>query len=253
MASSNDLAAVLDLILAVRDMSSSTLELQSALKRRMLDDRYVIAIPAAVASISLDPKYELAEKKLNDFLARSEPGVIWRTASALGKIGEKSTRWVERFEKLMLHGDVRVRIAAASAVWRASGDSKRTLPVLIESLGHKNLPMPVYFVYPSNSGNSHRVYAVNVIAEMRKQAVDAIPLLTDMVKKLEQDYPGKDWHEDQDSLLGLNSLVALAAIASPNAELADELEKFTSREGSIFWAISYITADALAKLRNGPK
>lgn len=250
MTASNDQAAVLDLILAARDLRSSTNELQSALKKRMLDDQHVIAIHAAVTSFAHDPTYELAVKRLDYFLAHQQPEIIWRTAIALGDIGEKSARWLEELEKQLRHRDVRVRVAAAFAIWRAKHDSIRTAPVLIESLGHSNLPMPESFTYPSNAGRSQRVFAVTVLAEMKQQAVDAIPLLTEMVKKVDYGYPGEDWQEDQDSLLGLMSLVALASIASPNVELAKEVEKSTSREGSVFKLFSHRTADALAKLRN---
>jgi HEAT repeat protein len=57
-------------------------------------------------------------------------------AKALGAIGPKAKAAAPALTGLLAHYDLKVRVTAATAVWRITGDTKRTVPALVSAI-HK--------------------------------------------------------------------------------------------------------------------
>ena len=91
-------------------------------------------------------------------------------AILLGELGPPARRALPALEQRLGHSNQWVRLAAAQAVWRIGGDSKRALPVLLAVLDLQAAPAPGRSV-----PNYELIRTIEIIEEMGPAAKDAIP------------------------------------------------------------------------------
>jgi len=93
-------------------------------------------------------------------------------AILLGELGPTASQALPALEQSLGHSNQWVRLAAAQAVWRIGGDSKRALPVLLDVVDSQTAAAS------SQSGpNYELIRAIEVIEEIGPEAKDAMPAL----------------------------------------------------------------------------
>jgi HEAT repeat protein len=85
-------------------------------------------------------------------------------AFLLGTIGPPAKEGLPAVERLVTNGNIYIRMIAAQAIWRISGDASKALPVLLESVSAQN-----------QGPEGPLLLAINAIGEMGPAASAAIP------------------------------------------------------------------------------
>ncbi len=150
----------------------------------------------------------------------------------MGHSGVADTDSVNRLKQLLSHADVRVRVAAAIALWRLTSDTDVTIPILRAALTEEDNALPLGFVYPSNQGASHRMYILRGMYDMRRQGV---PVLNDMIGVMESAGMAKEGGSYiRPELTALTALSAIAESGPVSQAEMSKIREITTRKGFLF-------------------
>ena len=179
-----DRSDAVELLRAVRAIGPRADSLEEVVRSKLQDSDPVVVIYAASALIRIAPANRYARAKLLSYLMSRDSEDRLRAADAMAHARVMDERWVAELETLLKDDDVRVRVTSANAFWRITNDAKVSLPVLIDSLAEDDTSLATAFVYPSFSGDSHRVYALDAVAAMGPAGKSAIPDIVSVVKEV---------------------------------------------------------------------
>jgi HEAT repeat protein len=180
-------------------------------------------------------------------LREENAGTLWRAADAAGRCGVAQDQpLLERLKELSLHEDVRVRVTAAAALWRLTKDVDAALPILRRAMAVEDEPLAIGFVFPSDLGPSHRIYAIEVLGEMRRER--GTPVLDDLVAAIEDAAVGSRDDERNRLVIGLTALGTLARCEEVPEETVAKVRATTSREDSVYRAYPDLTEPLLDEL-----
>lgn len=107
------------------------------LLEKWLSNQQAFCIPSAVAICRLDPEHKDARTALLQALKNTDTGAWFFRQTAIdyfGSLGPKSKDLLEDLRKALEAKEPQVRISAAAAVWRVSGEAEAPLKVLTTSL-----------------------------------------------------------------------------------------------------------------------
>jgi len=109
------------------------------------------------------------------------PGLVTSGPEAaailLGELGPTARASIPALEQRLKDKNQWIRLAAAQALWRISGDSKKALPVLIAILDSEVSPTQSQWPSPGGSANYGLIRTIEAIEEMGPAAREAVPAL----------------------------------------------------------------------------
>ncbi|MEZ6137048.1 MAG: hypothetical protein R3C53_19310 [Pirellulaceae bacterium] len=158
--------ANLDLIIALRELGDYGRDATKKLERIVRLDHVVLSPHAAAALLKVNEHNDVANDYLTLQLRSDEPERIWRSAYAVGISGRVKANTIPLLERNLSHPDVRVRTLCACALLKSeppNHDSDRCHATLAGALCVRDQATPTEFVYPSDSGPSHRLIALSGI------------------------------------------------------------------------------------------
>jgi HEAT repeat protein len=161
------------------------------------------------------------------FLSSASAHQRWATAYAIARSDLTDPRFPPLLAKLLKHDDVRVRVTAAEALWAITGDAADLVPVLIAALSEEHKPLATNFICPSNTGESHRRYALLTLAEIGEGARSAIPAVLAQIKEMAAD----DRRNYRIAIVGLTALRTLASLGPHEREVIAEVNSIRDRKG----------------------
>jgi len=224
-------AEQVDLFVAIRSIGDADQALVDVITDACNDSDEIIAIHAASTLAKLSPDARIARDRLIGFLGSPRAGTQWRAANAIGATGVSDPRWIRRLNDLLDHEDVRVRVTSAFAIWKLNRDSRIALPVLVEALHQGDQPLPTGYVYPSNPGTPHRVYAARAIGNMGVGGIAAIDELVDLVEEASRD---PNAYSEHAALIGFSALDAISKLRPIPEQSADRLVELLTSGDTVF-------------------
>ena len=109
------------------------------------------------------------------------PGLVTSGPEAaavlLGELGPTARASIPALEQRLEAKNQWIRLAAAQALWRIGGDSKKALPVLIAILDSEVSPTQSQWPSPGGSANYGLIRTIEAIEEMGPAAREAVPAL----------------------------------------------------------------------------
>ncbi len=121
--------------------------------RKMLQPAGPWRVYAAIALRRLQPDSDEALKTLIDCLTSRNVGDRQQACRFLGTLGKSADKAAPALRKALRDADSATRVLAAGALWKISGETAATVPVLLEGLK----PLP---------GNYWRFQAASILGEM---------------------------------------------------------------------------------------
>jgi len=127
---------------------------------------YVVSIHACASLSRIERFQDKCELALQSHLDSKDAGVLWRTIHCMSesRISRKKAQVV--IERFLVYSDIRVKIACVRLASSCSIKVEDETDLIRSSLLHTDMPMPLGYVFPSNSGPSHRKYAIDVISQL---------------------------------------------------------------------------------------
>jgi len=204
----------------------------------------VIQIHAAATLVTI-ANDAAATRFLLRAMSGKSPPLQWRAVYLLGKSGRNEKAWLEPIRRLAKDNDVAVRTAAASAIWNLTGKPEECLPVLLDVIQRRDQSMAMGFAYPSDMGDSHRIFALMTLSSIGTDAAEAIPRVIQILDETTKvDQPSSAIHK-----LSWYALSALTELGPEAAKALPQVRLMAQRPGTIFQQLPKKTEELLSKLQ----
>jgi len=156
-------------IYAARALANGGTKAGEAVKPRLLEKLRAKDVPQTTLS-EVHSLYGAALPALCELLRDPESRVRLRALGIMSTMGQPASPAALEVKQTLADADRNVRLAAARCYWVLTGDTKETIPVLIDGL---RAPM---------TQSAHWCDAAGTIGEIGPPAKEAVPLLVEMLE-----------------------------------------------------------------------
>lgn len=218
-----------------------------SLQSLLPDTNRIIQIHAATALLRIRPGTREPLDMLLNALCDCDSAYRWRAADGLRRAGPGAKSATVILRRALKDEDVRVRVTAAGALWAIEGEVESVLPVLIREMNESDQPLSTKFIYPSYAGDSHRVYAAEILAEMGPRAEAAVPVLVAAIKEVAIDFKQVSPYKIG---VGMVSMRALGKIGPAARAALPAIRDVQRAENSIFGVYPDVAAETIARIES---
>jgi HEAT repeat protein len=218
-----------DLSIALRHLGPSAVDATRELRQLMGSHSIIVEIHAASALARIHPNDSQGSDFLFKCLADEAAIVRWISAYAVARSDISQDRFKSRLRELLEDEDVRVRVTSADALWQMKVEPDVIIPVLVSALSDDHQPLTTEFIYPSNFGLTHRVFALRTLGDMGPAARAAIPHILRQIEDAADD----ETKNDDSAFAGYAALSSLTKMAPLDSHVVKRISDLRGRKGFV--------------------